>query len=62
MRLRHCLTLAAGAAALSLAAFQASAHHGWAGQEEAQFELSGKVKTDVSTGLLDFIDSELLKA
>ena len=62
MRLRHCLTLAAGAAALSLAAFQASAHHGWAGQEEAQFELTGKVKTDVSLagahGTMQIVDDK----
>ncbi|HEY8520150.1 MAG TPA: DUF6152 family protein [Gammaproteobacteria bacterium] len=37
-----------GAAALSLAAFQASAHHGWAGQGEEQFELTGKLHRDVS--------------
>jgi hypothetical protein len=35
-------------AALSLAAFQASAHHGWAGQQSEQFELTGKLQTDVS--------------
>jgi len=37
-----------GAAALSLGALQASAHHGWAGQQTEQFELSGKLQTDVS--------------
>ncbi len=35
-------------AALSLVALQASAHHGWAGQQAEQFELSGKLQTDVS--------------
>jgi hypothetical protein len=34
--------------ALGLAALQASAHHGWAGQQTEQFELSGKLQTDVS--------------
>jgi len=37
-----------GATALSLGALQASAHHGWAGQQTEQFELSGKLQTDVS--------------
>ena len=35
-------------AALGLLGVQASAHHGWAGQQEEQFELTGKVQTDVS--------------
>jgi hypothetical protein len=35
-------------AAFGLVALQASAHHGWAGQQMDQFELSGKVQTDVS--------------
>jgi hypothetical protein len=35
-------------AAFALVAFQASAHHGWAGQQMNQFELTGKVQTDVS--------------
>jgi hypothetical protein len=34
--------------ALSLVGVQASAHHGWAGQQSEQFELSGKLQTDVS--------------
>jgi hypothetical protein len=33
---------------LSLAALEASAHHGWAGQQSEQFELTGKLQTDVS--------------
>ncbi|HEX6998251.1 MAG TPA: DUF6152 family protein [Gammaproteobacteria bacterium] len=37
-----------GAVALSFAALQTSAHHGWAGQGEEQFELSGKLHRDVS--------------
>jgi hypothetical protein len=47
MHAKGFLGLAAGAA-LSLAAFQASAHHGWAGQGSEQFELSGKVHQGVS--------------
>lgn len=37
-----------GAGALALAATGASAHHGWAGQGDEQFELSGKVHRAVS--------------
>jgi hypothetical protein len=37
-----------GAAALSLVAWQASAHHGWGGQQTERFVLSGKLQTDVS--------------
>ena len=48
MHPRFSLFLGAGAVALSLAAVQASAHHGWAGQQSEQFELSGKVQTGVS--------------
>ena len=33
---------------LGLVGFQASAHHGWAGQQADQFELTGKLQTDVS--------------
>jgi hypothetical protein len=61
MRLRHSLTLAAGAA-FALAAFQASAHHGWAGQEQEQFELTGKLKTDVNLtgahGTMQIVDEK----
>ena len=35
-------------AAAGLVALQASAHHGWAGQQQDQFELTGKLQTDVS--------------
>jgi hypothetical protein len=35
-------------AALGLVAFQASAHHGWAGQQQDQSEVTGKLQTDVS--------------
>jgi hypothetical protein len=34
-------------AALGLFGLQASAHHGWAGQQQDQFELTGKLHTDV---------------
>ena len=48
MQQRIGLSLAAGAAALAFGALPASAHHGWAGQGSEQFELTGKVHTDVS--------------
>jgi hypothetical protein len=35
-------------AALGLLGAQASAHHGWAGQQQEQSEITGKLKTDVS--------------
>jgi hypothetical protein len=35
-------------AALGLGATQAMAHHGWAGQQTDQSEITGKVQTDVS--------------
>ena len=35
-------------AALALFGFQASAHHGWGGQQQEQFNLTGKLQTDVS--------------
>jgi hypothetical protein len=35
-------------AALGLVALQASAHHGWAGQQQDQTEVTGKLQTDVS--------------
>jgi hypothetical protein len=35
-------------AALGLFGLQAAAHHGWAGQQQDQFELTGKLHTDVS--------------
>jgi hypothetical protein len=36
------------AAALAITALPASAHHGWSGQGQEQFELSGKLHKDVS--------------
>ncbi len=35
-------------AALALFGFEASAHHGWAGQQQEQTEITGKLQTDVS--------------
>lgn len=35
-------------AALGLLGLPALAHHGWAGQQQEQFELTGKLQTDVS--------------
>ena len=35
-------------AALGLLGVQASAHHGWAGQQQEQIEVTGKLQTDVS--------------
>jgi hypothetical protein len=35
-------------AALGLIALQASAHHGWGGQQTEQFELTGKLQADVN--------------
>lgn len=35
-------------AALGLLGLPASAHHGWGGQQQEQFELTGKLQTDVS--------------
>jgi hypothetical protein len=34
--------------ALAVAALPATAHHGWGGQQTEQFELTGKLHTDVS--------------
>jgi hypothetical protein len=45
---RFTFCLGATAAALTLAALPASAHHGWSGQGQAQFELSGKVQEAVN--------------
>lgn len=47
MHAKKSIGLSVGAA-LSLAAFQVSAHHGWGGQGQEQFELSGKVHKQVS--------------
>ena len=35
-------------AALGLLGLEASAHHGWSGQQQEQFELTGKLHKDVS--------------
>jgi hypothetical protein len=48
MQSRFSLSLGAAAAALTFAALPVSAHHGWSGQGQAQFELSGKVQEAVS--------------
>ena len=49
-------------AALGLVGVQASAHHGWAGQQQEQFELTGKLKTDVSLagahGSMQIVDDQ----
>jgi len=49
-------------AVLALGALQASAHHGWAGQGSEQFELTGKLHTDVSLsgphGSMQIIDDK----
>ena len=37
-----------GAGGLALAASQVSAHHGWSGQQQQQFQLSGTLHTAVS--------------
>jgi hypothetical protein len=49
-------------AVLGLGSLQASAHHGWAGQGTEQFELTGKLHTDVSLagphGSMQIIDDK----
>ena len=45
MRIRWLVGLTG--AALGLLGAQASAHHGWTGQEQEQSEITGKLKTDV---------------
>ena len=49
-------------AALGLLGVQASAHHGWAGQQQEQTEITGKLKTDVSLagahGSMQIIDDK----
>lgn len=47
MRTRTLVALG-GAAAFGLGALPALAHHGWAGQQSEQFELTGKLHSDVS--------------
>ena len=48
MRSRFSLVSAGTIFAVSLVALPASAHHGWAGNGDEQFELSGTVQKDVS--------------
>jgi hypothetical protein len=45
-RLSPCIGL--GILILSLSVFPASAHHGWAGNSDEEFELTGTVETGVS--------------
>src|SRR6266404_9776915 len=45
-RLSLCISL--GILAFSLSALPASAHHGWAGNSDEEFELTGTVETGVS--------------
>jgi hypothetical protein len=42
------LFVALAGAAFGLGTLQASAHHGWAGQGAEQFDVTGKLQTDVS--------------
>jgi len=42
------LSVSFGILALSLAAIPASAHHGWGGNEDKEFEITGTVVTGVS--------------
>jgi len=48
MYARFSLGLAAGLLAISLSAPPAWAHHGWAGNSDEEFELTGTVQTGVS--------------
>src|SRR5688572_17934421 len=45
---RFFLLMAAGILAVSLLAIPAAAHHGWAGNQDQEFELTGTVDTGVS--------------
>lgn len=45
---RLSLCISAGILALSLSALPASAHHGWSGNFDEEFELTGTVQTPVS--------------
>lgn len=51
-----------GAAAIGLGTLPAFAHHGWSGQQSEQFELTGKVHTDVSLagahGSMQIVDGQ----
>jgi hypothetical protein len=48
MRLRFCFTLGIGICVIALFALPALAHHGWSGNSDQEFELSGTVETGVS--------------
>jgi hypothetical protein len=48
MQSRFSFRLGTAAAALTFAALPASAHHGWSGQGQQQFELSGTVQEAVN--------------
>jgi hypothetical protein len=48
MRSRYVLLIGAAILALSLLALPALAHHGWAGNSNEEFEISGTVETGVS--------------
>jgi hypothetical protein len=51
-----------GASSLALVGLQASAHHGWGGQQAEQFDLKGKLQTDVSLagphGTMQIVDDK----
>jgi hypothetical protein len=48
MRSRLSVSFSAAALGLAFAALPAAAHHGWAGQGQEQFQLSGTLHKDVS--------------
>ena len=48
MRSQFVLSIGAGILALSLATLPAFGHHGWAGNQTEEFEISGTVQTGVS--------------
>lgn len=56
------ILVAMAGAAFSLAALQASAHHGWGGQQAEQFDLKGKLQRDVSLagphGTMQIVDEQ----
>ena len=60
MRIRWLVGLTG--AALGLLGAQASAHHGWAGQQQEQSEITGKLKTDVDLagphGTMQIVDDK----
>lgn len=60
--MRKSFTILCLAATLALGSHVATAHHGWAGQESGQFEVSGKLQRDVSLsgphGTMQIVDDE----